>query len=79
MRMRSAETQGDEVRRCSLIILKKIKNPMLHKTASDLRGEASQVSYEIRDLHVLDEFTHQSTHQKKIDTTPTIDVRTFFC
>lgn len=34
--MRSAETQGDEVRRCSLIILKKIKNPMLHKTASDL-------------------------------------------
>ena len=36
MRMRSAETQGDEVRRCSLIILKKIKNPMLHKTASDL-------------------------------------------
>lgn len=44
-----------------------------------MAGEASQVSYEIRDLHVLDEFTHQSTHQKKIDTTPTIDVRTFFC
>ncbi len=43
-----------------------------------LAGEVSQVSYEIRDLHVLDEFTHRSTHQKKIDTTPTIGVRTFF-